>query len=103
MSLWFKNTQGDRSASLTFATIGFIVVTLWLLVSILSKIGHIEIRQFDSATAMGYLAPLLALYFGRRWTDEKNSLDVEPGTSVKTTSTSSLTVSTPVATETVVK
>jgi hypothetical protein len=78
MGLWVKNTSGQNSASLTFVTIGFIVVTLWLLASIVSKIGHIEIREFDSAAAMGYLTPLLALYFGRRWTDGKNTLDVDP-------------------------
>lgn len=75
--MWLKNTSGQKSASLTFASVGFTVVTLWLLVSIVSKIGHIEIRQFDAGTAMGYLTPLLALYFGRRWTDDKNALDTD--------------------------
>jgi hypothetical protein len=62
--MWLKNTAGQPSASLTFSFIGFIVVTLWLVVSIVAKIGNLEIRQFDSAQAMGYLLPLLALYFG---------------------------------------
>lgn len=94
MGLWVKNTLGQQSASLTFVTVGFVVVTLWLLVSILSKIGHIEIRSFDSAQAMGYLVPLLALYFGRRWTDGKNTLDTDPaaGVNVSSTSTSSTVV-----------
>jgi hypothetical protein len=76
--MWIKNTSGQKSASLTFVSVGFTVVTLWLLVSIVSKIGHIEIRQFDAGTGMGYLTPLLALYFGRRWTDGKNALDMDP-------------------------
>lgn len=77
--MWLKNTAGQPSASLTFAFIGFIVVTLWLVVSIIAKVGNIEIRQFDSAQAMGYLLPLLALYFGRRWTDGKGgTLDTAP-------------------------
>lgn len=77
--MWLKNTAGQPSASLTFALVGFIVVTLWLVVSIVAKIGNIEIRQFDAMSAMGYLGPLLALYFGRRWTDGKgSSLDMAP-------------------------
>lgn len=69
--MWIKNTSGQKSASLTFVSIAFGVVTLWLLVSIFSKIGHVEIREFDAAAAMGYLTPLLALYGGRRYTDGK--------------------------------
>jgi hypothetical protein len=77
--MWIKNTSGQKSASLTFVCVAFTVVTLWLVVSIISKIGHIEIRQFDAAGAMAYLTPLLALYFGRRWTDGKSTLDIDPG------------------------
>ena len=69
MSLWIKNTKGQPSASLTFATIGFFVVTLWLLVSIVAKIGHIEIRPFNGTEANLFLTPLLLLYFGRRQQD----------------------------------
>lgn len=88
--MWIKNTSGQKSASLTFVSVAFSVVTLWLLVSIVSKIGHIEIRQFDAATAMGYLTPLLALYFGRRWTDGKNTLDMDPEDKVESGSTGNL-------------
>lgn len=91
--MWIKNTSGQKSASLTFVSVGFTVVTLWLLVSIVSKIGHIEIRQFDAGTAMGYLTPLLALYFGRRWTDGKNTLDMDPEDKVESGSTGNLTSS----------
>jgi hypothetical protein len=91
--MWIKNTSGQKSASLTFVSVGFGVVTLWLLVSILSKIGHLEIREFDSGTAMGYLTPLLALYFGRRWTDGKYSLDMDPREVVEPQSTNNLTSS----------
>lgn len=87
MTPWVKNSVGQKSASLTFASVGFSVVTLWLLASIVSKIGHIEIRQFDSGTAMGYLTPLLALYFGRRWTEGKSGLDTEGDPDVQQTST----------------
>lgn len=85
--MWIKNTSGQKSASLTFVCVAFTVVTLWLVVSIISKIGHIEIRQFDAAGAMAYLTPLLALYFGRRWTDGKSTLDMDPGDVVQPQST----------------
>lgn len=64
-----KNSDGKKSASFTMMITGFIVVTLWLLVSIVQKIGNIQIRQFSSTEAMAYLSPLLLLYFGRRYTD----------------------------------
>lgn len=89
MKFWIKDTTGSPSASLTFATIGFFVVTLWLVVSIVSKIGHIDIRQFDGGGAMGYLTPLLALYFGRRWTDGTKILDIDPNAGVKPVSAQS--------------
>lgn len=90
--MWIKNTSGQKSASLTFVTVAFIVVTLWLVVSIFSKIGHVEIRPFDAGTAMGYFTPLLALYFGRRWTaDGKNSLDTDPEDAVEPEGTENLT------------
>lgn len=73
--MWIKSTEGKPSASLTFATVGFIVVTLWLVASIVAKVGKVEIREFDGNSAMAFLAPLLALYFGRRWTDGKNAID----------------------------
>ncbi len=88
--MWVKNTSGQKSASLTFVVVGFTVVTLWLLVLIVSKIGHFEIRQFDSGTAMGYLTPLLALYFGRRWTNEKNTLDTDHADQVESESPGSV-------------
>jgi hypothetical protein len=81
--MWIKNTSGQKSASLTFVAVAFSIVTLWLLLSIFSKIGHIEIREFDSSSAMSYLTPLLALYFGRRWTDGKSTLDSDPNESVR--------------------
>jgi hypothetical protein len=64
-----KNSSGQKSASFTMMIVGFIVVTLWLLVSIVAKVGHIEIREFSGSEAMAYFSPLAALYFGRRWQD----------------------------------
>ena len=51
--------------------VAFSVVTLWLLVSIVAKIGHLEIRPFSGSEAMAYLTPIIALYWGRRWAEDK--------------------------------
>jgi len=69
---WLKNTDGNESASFTMMIVAFLVVTLWLTLSIATKIGPITIRPFVGSDAMQYLAPILALYWGRRQQD--NSL-----------------------------
>lgn len=66
MKLMLKNSDGKPSSSFTMMIIGFVVVTLWLVVSITTKISHFEIRPFDGTAAMSYLSPLLALYGVRR-------------------------------------
>lgn len=67
------NSAGTKSASYTMMIIAFTVVTLWLLVSIVAKVGNIEIRPFSGSEAMSYLTPILALYWGRRWSEDKTS------------------------------
>jgi len=74
MKLWMQRADGEPSASITFATVGFAVITLWLILSIFGKIGPITIRPFSSGDAMAYLTPILALYFGRRWNDSQTSV-----------------------------
>lgn len=66
-----KNTDGEKSVSFTMMVVAFTVVTLWLLVSVIAKIGHIEIRQFSGTEAMAYLGPILALYWGRKGQTQK--------------------------------
>ncbi len=65
---WMKDSDGHASASVTFAAIAFWVTTLSYLMSIVEKIGPLEIRPFDVAACSSYLIPILGLYFGRRWT-----------------------------------
>ena len=71
-----KNSSGQKSASFTMMIVGFSVVTLWLLVSIVARIGHLEIRPFSSAEAMSYFSPLALLYFGRRFQDGKTATNL---------------------------
>lgn len=66
-----KNSDGKSSITFTMMIIGFIVVTLWLLLSIVEKIAGIEIRQFNGTEAMLYLVPLYSLYAGRKQQDLK--------------------------------
>lgn len=77
--IWLKDTAGYPSVTVTFVTIAFWVTTFWFVVSIVHKLGPVEFRAFDPAAASAYLGPLLALYFGRKWTDAK--LGVAPGSS----------------------
>jgi hypothetical protein len=66
----FSKNQKGFTLIETLVVVGFIVVTLWLLLSIFSKIGHIEIRPFSGSEAMSYFSPLAALYYGRRWQEK---------------------------------
>lgn len=72
--IWLKDSAGYPSITVTFVTVGFWVTTLWYMASIVSKIGHFEIRPFDPSAATAYLSPLLALYFGRKWTDSRAAM-----------------------------
>ena len=74
MRFLLKDTNGKHSASYTMMIATFLVVLLWLLLSIFAKLGHIEIRAFSGAEAMQMLSHLYFLYFGRRYTDTKNEL-----------------------------
>jgi hypothetical protein len=67
MALLLKDSDGKPSVSFTMVFTTFCVCLLWLTVSIIN-IQHI--RAFDVTTASGFLSPLLALYFGRRWTKD---------------------------------
>ncbi len=77
-----KNSDGKKSFSFTMVAIGFSIVSLWLLVSIVAKIGHVDIRAFSGSEASLYLAPLLALYYGRRNTEaaskDSKTPDLQP-------------------------
>ncbi len=71
INLWLKNDQGKRSSSLTFTTVAFIAVTAWLFLYLTLKPFGINVPAFDAGVAMTYLTPIMALYFGRRWTESK--------------------------------
>ena len=71
MNIWMRDTNGKESASLTMAFVTWLVTMLWYALSIFTKVGHFDIRAFDAQAASFFLTPILALYFGRRMTDDK--------------------------------
>lgn len=68
-----KASDGKPSVSFTMMVISFVVITLWLVASIFEEIAGMKIRVFDAASATAYFGPLAALYFGRRYTDSKDT------------------------------
>jgi len=70
--LYMKNSDGKPSASLTMALLSFVIVTAWLVFWVVgTAFGLHNIPAFESTVAMGYMTPLLGLYFGRRWNEGK--------------------------------
>lgn len=72
---WMLNSEGKPSMSATFATVAFLAATGAYVAAIFEKVGNVSIRPFDSAACSTYLIPILGLYFGRRFTDAKLSLN----------------------------
>jgi hypothetical protein len=70
MELLLKNSEGKPSLSFTMVYTSFLACLLWFILSIF-KIQHI--KDFDVTTASGFLSPMMALYFSRRWTDSRSS------------------------------
>lgn len=64
-----SRSDGQKSASFTFAAITFAITNLWLLLSIFENLGPLHIRPFDPSGAAVFLSPILLLYFGRRYTE----------------------------------
>jgi len=69
--LWIKDSKGYGSVTVTFTTVAFWVTTFAYLISIVEKVGPVEIRQFDVAACSAYFIPILTLYFGRKFTEAK--------------------------------
>jgi hypothetical protein len=65
---WYllKDTDGKKSISFTMVFYGFLAVTLWLVLSMTEELSGLKIRQFSGSESMAYLAPIFAIYFGRK-------------------------------------
>lgn len=65
---WYllTDTDGKKSLSFTMVFWTFIVLTIWLLLSIFEQLLGLDIRAFDASGAAVWFSPLAALYWGRR-------------------------------------
>jgi hypothetical protein len=65
---WYllQDTDGKKSISFTMVFYGFLAVTLWLVLSMTEELSGLKIRQFSGSESMAYLAPIFAIYFGRK-------------------------------------
>ena len=70
---WIRDSKGYGSVTVTFVTVAFWVTTFSYLLSIVEKIGPLQIRAFDSSACAAYFIPILTLYFGRKATEAKFS------------------------------
>jgi len=70
--MWITNSNGDKDAMLTFATISFAIVSLNILLSTLQEVsftfGSFSFQPMDSGTMTAYLAATFGAYVSRRWT-----------------------------------
>lgn len=66
---WIKDTTGNSSATLSFVTVAFVVVTTSYIASMFMKVGPITFREFNPAGCAAFLTPLVSLYAARRYTD----------------------------------
>lgn len=69
--LWIKDSKGYGSVTLTFATVAFTVTTITYILSMFESIGRVTFRPFDVGACGSYFGTIMALYFGRKWTEAK--------------------------------
>lgn len=68
---WIRGSNGEKSVTLTFASAAFLITSGAYLSSIFQSIGPVTFKQFDVAACSSYFGTIMALYFGRRWTEAK--------------------------------
>lgn len=67
---FLKDSSGKPSVSFTMMLLAFIATFIWYVANIFAT-PHI--RAFDASASMSFLSPLMALYFSRKWADEKKA------------------------------
>jgi hypothetical protein len=76
MNFWIKNSSGERAASLTLVVSAFSVGMCHMIASIFVNPFGVAITEFSASEAMMILGPLLGLYFGRRHTSSKETIEL---------------------------
>ena len=66
-----KDAAGYKSVTTTLVFVSFWVTTIAYILSMFEKIGPVTIRPFDIGACASYFAPILTLYFSRKYTDAK--------------------------------
>jgi hypothetical protein len=73
--MFLKNSRGEKSGSFTFAAIAFFITSVSILLGIFESFSFgdlsMSFRSLDASIITAYLAPIMCLYFGRRWTVAK--------------------------------
>lgn len=69
--IWIKDSAGYPSVSITMLAISFWVTTIVYILSIVQKIGPIEMREFNVGASGAYFGLILTTYVARRFTDAK--------------------------------
>lgn len=69
--IWLKDSSGYPSISVTMLAISFWVTTVAYVLSIVSKIGPLDIRPFDVGACGAYFGMILGTYVARRATEAK--------------------------------
>ncbi len=68
---WIKDSAGYPSVSITMLAISFWVTTVVYVLSIVHKIGPVEMRDFNVGASGAYFGLILTTYVARRFTDAK--------------------------------
>lgn len=68
---WLKDSSGYPSVSITMLAISFWVTTVVYILSIVHKIGPVELREFNVGASGAYFGLILTTYVARRFTDAK--------------------------------
>lgn len=68
---WIKDSSGYPSVTITFLFVSFWITTLAYVLSIVSKIGPLEIRSFDVGACGAYFGIIFSAYIARRYTDAR--------------------------------
>ena len=69
--IWMKGSAGFPSVTTTFLFISFWVTTISYIISMIQKIGPLDIRPFDVGACSAYFGLILGTYVARRASDAK--------------------------------
>ena len=69
--VWIRDSRGYGSVTLTLTVVAFCVTTISYIISMVGKIGPVEIRAFDVGACSAYFVPILTLYATRKFTEAK--------------------------------